>query len=175
MRMGRKFLKRGFTLIETVVTVGIIATMAAVVIPQISKQFDAADPTRLQNDLKNLQSAVETFNVNVKVMPGDIDDLAVTRQQRDDAGEAVVVHHLFHLRVDAAKTIDGHADRFRGRGRHVARRLAGSVEPAIVDGGEKQGDRKKGENCKTRAQAKSHGSLQVPRILLLELAEGKYH
>jgi prepilin-type N-terminal cleavage/methylation domain-containing protein len=74
MRTGR--MKRGFTLIETVVTVGIVAAMAAVVIPQVAKQFDAADPTRIQNDLKNLQTAVETFNVNVKAMPGDLDDLA---------------------------------------------------------------------------------------------------
>jgi prepilin-type N-terminal cleavage/methylation domain-containing protein len=73
MRTGR--MKRGFTLIETVVTVGIVAAMAAVVIPQVAKQFDAADPTRVQNDLKNLQTAVETFNVNVKQLPGDLDDL----------------------------------------------------------------------------------------------------
>jgi prepilin-type N-terminal cleavage/methylation domain-containing protein len=68
--------RRGFTLIETVVTVGIVATLAAVVVPQVVKQFDAADPARIQNDLKNLQTAIETFNVNVKVMPGDLDDLA---------------------------------------------------------------------------------------------------
>ena len=74
MRTGR--MKRGFTLIETVVTVGIVAAMAAVVIPQVAKQFDAADPTRLQNDLKNIQTAIETFTVNVKTPPGDLDDLA---------------------------------------------------------------------------------------------------
>ena len=74
MRTGR--MKRGFTLIETVVTVGIVAAMAAVVIPQVAKQFDAADPTRIQNDLKNIQTAIETFNVNVRTLPGDLDDLA---------------------------------------------------------------------------------------------------
>src|SRR5688572_2935671 len=74
MRTGR--MKRGFTLIETVVTVGIVAAMAAVVIPQVARQFDAADPTRIQNDLKNIQTAIETFSVNVKQLPGDIDDLA---------------------------------------------------------------------------------------------------
>lgn len=76
MRTGRT--KRGFTLIETVVTVGIVAAMAAVVIPQVARQFDAADPTRVQNDLKNIQTAIEAFNVNVKMMPGDLDDLANT-------------------------------------------------------------------------------------------------
>lgn len=74
MRTGR--MKRGFTLIETVVTVGIVAAMAAVVIPQVARQFDAADPTRIQNDFKNIQTAIETFNVNVKSLPGDMDDLS---------------------------------------------------------------------------------------------------
>ena len=68
--------RRGFTLIETVVTVGIVATLAAVVVPQVVKQFDAADPARIQNDLKNIQTAIETFSVNVKAAPGDLDDLA---------------------------------------------------------------------------------------------------
>jgi prepilin-type N-terminal cleavage/methylation domain-containing protein len=72
----RTAMRKGFTLIETVVTVGIVAAMAAVVIPQVAKQFDAADPTRVQNDLKNIQTAVEAFSVNVKALPGDIDDLA---------------------------------------------------------------------------------------------------
>lgn len=74
MRTGR--MKRGFTLIETVVTVGIVAAMAAVVIPQVAKQFDTADPTRIQNDLKNIQTAIETYTLNVKTLPTDLDDLA---------------------------------------------------------------------------------------------------
>lgn len=74
MRTGR--MKRGFTLIETVVTVGIVAAMAAVVIPQVARQFDAADPTRVQNDLKNIQTAIETYALNVKILPTDLDDLA---------------------------------------------------------------------------------------------------
>lgn len=74
MRTGR-VMKRGFTLIETVVTVGIVAAMAAVVIPQVARQFDAADPARIQNDLKNIQTAMETYFVNIRVVPGDIDDL----------------------------------------------------------------------------------------------------
>lgn len=74
MRTGR--MKRGFTLIETVVTVGIVAAMAAVVIPQVARQFDVADPTRIANDLKNIQTAIETYSVNVRTLPGDLDDLA---------------------------------------------------------------------------------------------------
>lgn len=71
----RTAMRKGFTLIETVVTVGIVAAMAAVVIPQVARQFDTGDFARVQSDLKNLQTGIETFNVNVKALPGDIDDL----------------------------------------------------------------------------------------------------
>ena len=67
--------RRGFTLIETVVTVGIVATLAAVVVPQVVRQFDAGDTARIQNDLKNIQTGIETYSVNIKLLPGDIDDL----------------------------------------------------------------------------------------------------
>lgn len=68
--------RRGFTLIETVVTVGIVATLAAVVVPQVVKQMDAADPTKTAEDLKTISTAIETFGVNVRPhQPYDIEDL----------------------------------------------------------------------------------------------------
>ena len=77
MRTGRVAQKRGFSLVETIVSVGIVAAMAAVVVPQVVKQFDASDTTSLQQDLKNIQTAIETFTVNHRgVFPGDLDDLA---------------------------------------------------------------------------------------------------
>src|SRR5262245_35059987 len=77
MLTGRVSQKRGFSLVETIVSVGIVAAMAAVVVPQVVKQFDASDTTSLQQDLKNLQTAIETFSVNHRgVFPGDIDDIA---------------------------------------------------------------------------------------------------
>jgi prepilin-type N-terminal cleavage/methylation domain-containing protein len=68
--------RRGFTLIETVVTVGIVATLAAVVIPQVVRQFDNTDPARLAEDLNNIRTGIEAFTVNVKSQPGDLEDLA---------------------------------------------------------------------------------------------------
>jgi prepilin-type N-terminal cleavage/methylation domain-containing protein len=76
MQMGARG-RRGFTLIETVVTVGIVATLAAVVVPQVVKQFDAADPARLAEDLNNIRTGLETFSLNVRPhQPDDIEDLA---------------------------------------------------------------------------------------------------
>lgn len=79
--------RRGFTLIETVVTVGIVAALAAVVYPQVVKQFDTADPTRAVEDLNSIRTGIEVFNLNVRPQqPGDIEDL-VNRVVATTAGE----------------------------------------------------------------------------------------
>lgn len=77
MRTGRQIQRRGFTLVETVVTVGIIAALAAVVYPTVVRQFDSADPTRAAEDLNNIRTGIEAFGVNVRPQqPKDIEDLA---------------------------------------------------------------------------------------------------
>ena len=76
MRMGNMNRKRGFTLVETVVTVGIVAALAAVVYPAVVKQFDSADPARAAQDLTNIATGIETFGVNVRPnQPQEIEDL----------------------------------------------------------------------------------------------------
>lgn len=68
--------RRGFTLVETVVTVGIIAALAAIVYPTVVKQFDTADPARVAEDLGNIRTGLEAFGVNVRPqLAGDIEDL----------------------------------------------------------------------------------------------------
>lgn len=68
--------RRGFTLIETVVTVGIIAVMAAFVVPSVLKKADAADPVKVANDLNSISTAIQQFASDVKgALPGDIEDL----------------------------------------------------------------------------------------------------
>lgn len=70
-------LKAGFTLIEILVTIIIIAVLAAVVIPAVTNQIGAADPTRVAEDMANLRTGIETFSLNVRPRsPGDLDDLA---------------------------------------------------------------------------------------------------
>jgi prepilin-type N-terminal cleavage/methylation domain-containing protein len=74
--MPSRTARRGFTLVETVVTVGIIAALAAVVYPTVVKQFDTADPARIAEDLGNIRTGMEAFGVNVRPqLPGDVEDL----------------------------------------------------------------------------------------------------
>lgn len=77
MRKGPQRIKRGFTLVEVVVTVGIVAALAAIVYPTVVKQFDSADPARAAEDLNNIRTGIEVFGVNVRPhQPHDLEDLA---------------------------------------------------------------------------------------------------
>src|SRR5215208_3539041 len=68
--------RRGFTLIETVVTVGLIAVLAAFVVPSVLRKADAADPVKVANDLNSISTAVQSFASDVKgALPGDLEDL----------------------------------------------------------------------------------------------------
>jgi prepilin-type N-terminal cleavage/methylation domain-containing protein len=65
--------RRGFTLIETVVTVGLIAVLAAFVIPTVVQKADAADPVKVQNDVAAIASAAGTFFTDAKgVYPAEV-------------------------------------------------------------------------------------------------------
>ena len=75
-RISNALNRRGFTLIETVVTVGILAVMAAFVVPSVLKKADAADPVKVANDLNSISTAAQQFASDVKgALPGDIEDL----------------------------------------------------------------------------------------------------
>lgn len=66
----------GFTLVETVVTVGLLAVLAAFVVPSVIRKADAADPVKVANDLSAISTALQTFTTDMKgLMPGDIQDL----------------------------------------------------------------------------------------------------
>jgi prepilin-type N-terminal cleavage/methylation domain-containing protein len=91
MRKGPQSRRRGFTLVETVVTVGIVAALAAVVYPTVVKQFDSADPTRAAEDLNSITTGIEVFGVNVRPQqPQEIEDL-VNAIQAATAGDSTAL------------------------------------------------------------------------------------
>ncbi len=53
--------RSGFTLIETVVTVGLLAVLAAFVVPTVIQKAGAGDPVKVQNDLNTVGTAIESF------------------------------------------------------------------------------------------------------------------
>jgi prepilin-type N-terminal cleavage/methylation domain-containing protein len=67
MKAGIRTRRRGgFTLIETIVTVGLIAVIAAFVIPSVIQKAGSGDPVKVQNDLNTVRQAIETFATDVK-------------------------------------------------------------------------------------------------------------
>lgn len=70
-RMGRA----GFTLVEVLVTLVLIALLIGVVLPSVINQMDRGEPTRMSQDIESLRTAVKMFRIDVKRWPATIDQL----------------------------------------------------------------------------------------------------
>lgn len=69
MRRTRRY---GFTLAEVLVTVAIIGTLAAVLLPALIGQMSKGDASRAAEDLKAVQTAVTAFVSDVRRYPGNL-------------------------------------------------------------------------------------------------------
>ena len=67
--------RRGFTLAEVLVTIAIIAIMAAVLLPALNNQLSKGDTSRIASDLTNLQSGVQAFVSDIRQYPSTTDQL----------------------------------------------------------------------------------------------------
>lgn len=87
--MSEHSAEHGFTLVEVLVTVLILGLLAAVVFPVVVPQVNKADPTKASNDMANIRTGVEMFQLDVRpTEPGDIEDLIndITSNDADVAG-----------------------------------------------------------------------------------------
>lgn len=69
MRPNQMYKSGGFTLIEVMVVIVIIALMAAVVGPQILGQQDSAKIKKAAIDIQQLESAVAMYKVTTNLLP----------------------------------------------------------------------------------------------------------
>lgn len=82
--------RAGFTLAEVLVTLAIIAVMAAVLLPALNSQLSKGDTGRLASDLTNIQTAAQAFVSDVHRYPTSVTELTAaitsTSTALDNAG-----------------------------------------------------------------------------------------
>lgn len=67
--------RAGFTLAEVLVTLAIIAVMAAVLLPALNSQLSKGDTGRLASDFTNIQTGVQAFVSDVHRYPATVAQL----------------------------------------------------------------------------------------------------
>jgi prepilin-type N-terminal cleavage/methylation domain-containing protein len=72
---GNNHSRKGFTLAEVLVTLAIIAIMAAVLLPALNQQIAKGDTGRLASDLTNIQTATQAFLSDVHRYPSTLSQL----------------------------------------------------------------------------------------------------
>lgn len=79
--------ERGFTLIEVLVVLALLAAIVAIVGPTVFSQLDKGDATQVAGDLDGVGSAIKSFRVDISpVYPGDALDL---NEQIDGSDETL--------------------------------------------------------------------------------------
>ena len=74
MVKGQRFAatKGGFTLIELVVVVAIIAVLAGIAVPLVSNEVDDARASRAATDLKTVANAFTTYRTHTGIWPSNV-------------------------------------------------------------------------------------------------------
>jgi type IV pilus assembly protein PilE len=67
--------RRGFTLPEVLVTVAIVAVLAAIVVPAVTQQVGKGDAPSFQGSVSSLRTAMASFAADVRKLPGELSQL----------------------------------------------------------------------------------------------------
>jgi prepilin-type N-terminal cleavage/methylation domain-containing protein len=66
----------GFTIVEVMIAVAIIALLASIAAPNILRSRKRAQATKILDDLRNLDSALEQWSLEGSRQPGDVADFS---------------------------------------------------------------------------------------------------
>jgi prepilin-type N-terminal cleavage/methylation domain-containing protein len=83
----RRRTRHGFTLAEVLVTIAIIAIMAAVLLPALNNQLSKGDTSRIASDLTSLQSGIQAFVSDLRRYPSTTAQLLSSPTGNDINGD----------------------------------------------------------------------------------------
>lgn len=86
----RRKLRRGFTLPEVLVTVAIVAVLAAVVVPAVTQQLSKGDAPSLQSSIGSLQTGITAFVTDVRKFPMRLSHLSTAITANDSTIDPAV-------------------------------------------------------------------------------------
>ncbi|WP_408956427.1 type II secretion system protein [Natroniella sp. ANB-PHB2] len=83
----------GFTLVELMLVIVVLGTLAGVAVPRLTGIGDRADKAAVESDLRNIQNALEMYRMDVGNYPetsdgSDDDGLSELVDPKDDDGNA---------------------------------------------------------------------------------------
>ena len=76
--------RSGFTLTEVLVTVAIVAVLAAIVVPTVTSQIGKGDESRIATTTANLRTGITAFVTDTRKFPGRLSDLFTKPANADD-------------------------------------------------------------------------------------------
>ena len=88
---GRRRSKLGFTLVELLVVIVVLAILAAIVLPKFVNSSARSKESALKSDLKLIRNAISLFQADVGKYPLALADLAETDKTKVKGADGAVV------------------------------------------------------------------------------------
>ncbi len=101
--------QKGFTLVELIITVSIIAILAAIAIPRYYKFLNNAREASALSFLATIMKAEEAYRIysNDELYTGDFEELETTGMIPNSTGGSTITRNVYQYQLSAGSDADG--------------------------------------------------------------------